>query len=109
MFPGCYNVDGRLRLKFALPPGTESYNHGIACGADFVYATATPPTGFVNGLPVLLSTSQYSTRSVATGFFNNGFPFDTATQAHTNTPGPALSFHNGIPFNGSVVAYEVVP
>jgi hypothetical protein len=108
MFPRvCFNADGRLRLKIAAPVN-PSFNAGIPCGADFVYASNATPNLFVNGLPASVTTGQLSAKTNVTQTFQNGLPFD-ATGAVTYIAAAATSYQNGLPFNGSQLAVEIVP
>ncbi len=107
MFPGCYNVDGRLRIKFAAV-ASPSFNHGIPCGADFVFGTATAPTGFVNGLPVSTG-GALSAVAGAMSNIQNGIPF-TAAGSVAYAAAAATAYQNGLPFNNAnQLAVEIVP
>lgn len=108
MFEGCYNpVDGRLRLKFAAPVGTNA-TAGVAAGNDFAYASLSAPNRFVNGAPVDFPSGAVCVQAAATVSFDQGMPY-TAAGTYAYTTSLPTSFHNGVGFVGNQISVEVLP
>jgi hypothetical protein len=108
MFPGCISLTtGRLRVKSAVPVN-PAHNHGIACGADFVYGFNAAPVGYVNGLSVSDADGSLAiSPTAAITHFQNGIPYAIDVVATENAV-PAR-FLNGLPLTAAgKVAIEVV-
>lgn len=109
MFPGCISpTTGRLRVKNAAP-ASPSHNHGIACGADFIYGFNAAPIGYVNGLPIADTDGSLAfSPSASITHYQNGLPFATDVLALENAA--PVSFSSGLPFTAAgKIAFEFVP
>lgn len=109
MFPGCFNANGQLRVQFATPPVGARFNHGIACGSDYVFASSDVPDVIVNGLPA----SDIGQLSITLGgiadHVQGGIPFTEANQVDCVELVVPSYFQNGLPFNNGKITVEVVP
>ena len=102
MFPGCINpTTGRLRVRGGALPVDVNYNHGVACGPDFVYGdNGLTIANFVNGLP-LTSNGRLCTTLTTPNRFQNGIPLNIPSGYVCAQVAAPVTYLNGLPIAAS--------
>jgi hypothetical protein len=87
-------------------PNPAGWNHGIAFGPDFVYASGGLSDVHVNGLSASFIGQLAVIQDYGT-YFQNGIPF-SATGKIAITPNVPVYYQNGLPFAGNELAVEIL-
>jgi len=82
-------------------PVTVNYNHGVACGSDFVYGdNGLTIANFVNGLPVT-NNGRLCTALTAPNRFQNGIPLNIPSGYVCAQVAAPVTYLNGLPIAAS--------
>jgi hypothetical protein len=114
MIPGARDAQGRLYVTSAAPTAASFFKGGVAMTAlGQVHITATLPSVFANGLPLLHDGSLCVAAGGTVFGFENGIPFDVAGSIVTTlnlVPTATDPYSNGVRVGaGGVFTTDAVP